>query len=285
MIELQAHAKINLSLEVTGQLKDGYHSLVSLMQLVSLHDTLLFAPAGSISMDTSDPLMTAEGDNNLVMRAAHLLRRTAGVHAGAYITLHKRIPTAAGLGGGSSDAAATLLGLSRLWGLDLPPDELSKLGGMLGSDVPFFFRGPTALVEGRGEQVTPLVLREPFLAVLVCRPYSIPGKTKRLYAGLRPQDMLDGAFTYALAEKLVRGEDIATLPLRNSFERTAFELFPGLGDVRRCMLEAGAGNVHLSGSGPTLYTLFPATAVDRAYSLHEKLQAGGLRSYCVTSVA
>lgn len=283
MIELQAHAKLNLSLEVTGQREDGYHSIVSVMQLVNLHDTLQFIPAPGISLDTADPLMQAEGASNLVLRAAHLLRQEAGTEMGACITLHKRIPLSAGLGGGSSDAAATLRGLSRLWNLDLPQEELVRLGGKLGSDVPFFFGGPTALVEGRGEHVISIAAPQPFLAVLVCPPSSIQAKTAQLYACLRPQDMSDGLFTRALPEKLAQGEDITALPLLNSFERAAFEMFDGLNDVRRRMLEAGAGNVHLSGSGPTLYTLLPATAESEARTLHEKLQAQGLRSFCVTS--
>ncbi|MDQ3927993.1 MAG: 4-(cytidine 5'-diphospho)-2-C-methyl-D-erythritol kinase, partial [Chloroflexota bacterium] len=177
MLELPAYAKINLGLEVTGKRPDGYHNLVSIMQLVDLHDTLTFSPADDLRLFSDDPAMLAEGDNNLVLRAAHLLQRTCDVRKGAHITLDKRVPSAAGLGGGSSDAAATLLGLLRLWGLDLPREELSRLGGLLGSDVPFFFAGPTALVEGRGEQVTPLGASPVFYAVLVSQPYDIPGKT------------------------------------------------------------------------------------------------------------
>lgn len=284
MIELLAPAKINLSLEVTGRREDGYHSIVSVMQLISLHDTLQFAPAsGDIRLTTADPLMQAEGGNNLVLQAANLLRDATGTRLGAHITLHKRIPTSAGLGGGSSDAATTLLGLSRLWGLDLPIGELSRLGGMLGSDVPFFFAGPTALVEGRGECVTPIAPPQPFLAVLVCPLYSIPGKTKRLYASLMQADISDGALTRGLLSRLEQGENLSSLPLHNSFERAAFEVFAGLDDICRRMLGAGASNVHLSGSGPTLYTLMPATAIAEARRLHERLSASGLRSYCVTS--
>jgi 4-diphosphocytidyl-2-C-methyl-D-erythritol kinase len=283
MLELAAHAKINLGLEVTGKRGDGYHDLVSVMQLVDLHDTLIFSLAQDIRLLSDDPSMLAEGEGNLVLRAAHLLRQTYGVSGGVSITLHKRIPTAAGLGGGSSDAATTLLGVSRLWGLDLPHEELARLGSTLGSDVPFFFAGPTALVEGRGEQVTPLVPSPQFRAVLVSQPYSLPGKTRQLYASLTPADMSDGSATRRLVEVLRRGGDVTAMPLYNSFERAAFQVFPGLDGVRQRMFEAGAPNVHLSGSGPTLYALYPQSATAEAYRLYEAMSQGGLRTYLVAS--
>ena len=283
MLELPAYAKINLGLEVTGKRPDGYHNLVSVMQLVDLHDTLTFSPADDLSLFSDDPAMLAEGDNNLVLRAAHLLRQTSGVGKGAHITLDKRIPSAAGLGGGSSDAAATLLGLSRLWGLDLSLEEMSRLGGTLGSDVPFFFAGPTALVEGRGEQVTPLAPLPLFWAVLVSQPYRIPGKTRQLYASLRPKDLGDGNRTREVLAAVQQGGDISSVPLFNSFERAAFQVFPGLERVRGQMLEAGAPNVHLSGSGPTLYTLYPQSAASEAQRLYDSLVRSGLKVYLVES--
>jgi 4-diphosphocytidyl-2-C-methyl-D-erythritol kinase len=283
MLELAAHAKLNLCLEVTGKRADGYHNIVSVMQLVDLHDTLIFSPAEDIRLVSDDPPMLAEGDNNLVLRAAHLLRRTYGLNRGASITLHKRIPSAAGLGGGSSDAATTLLGLSRLWGLDLPREELVGLGSTLGSDVPFFLAGPTALVEGRGERVTSLAPSPAFRAVLVSQPYSLPNKTRQLYASLTPDDMSDGGATGALLEVLRQGGDIASVPLFNSFERPAYMVFPNLDRVRQQVLDAGAPNVHLSGSGPTLYTLYPQSAAAEAQSLYKALLQAGLRVYSVMS--
>jgi 4-diphosphocytidyl-2-C-methyl-D-erythritol kinase len=199
------------------------------------------------------------------------------------ITLHKRIPTAAGLGGGSSDAAATLLGVSLLWGLDLPREELARLGGMLGSDVPFFFAGPTALVEGRGERVTPVASSPRFHAVLVSQPYNLPAKTRQLYASLTPTDMSDGSATRGLLDVLRQGGDITAMPLYNSFERAAFQVFPGLDSVRQQMLDAGAPNVHLSGSGPTLYALYPRSAASEAQRLHHAMTQAGSRSYLVAS--
>ncbi|MDQ5822802.1 MAG: 4-(cytidine 5'-diphospho)-2-C-methyl-D-erythritol kinase [Chloroflexota bacterium] len=283
MLTLLAYAKINLGLEVTGKRSDGYHNIVSVMQLVDLHDTLTFSPADDLRLFSDDPAMLAEGDNNLVLRAAHLLRQTSGTGKGAHITLDKRIPSAAGLGGGSSDAVATLLGLSRLWGFDLSLEELSRLGGMLGSDVPFFFAGPTALVEGRGEQVTPLAPPPRFWAVLVSQPYNIPGKTRQLYASLTPEDLGDGSRTREVLSALQQGCDISSMPPFNSFERAAFEVFPGLDRVRGQMVDAGAPNVHLSGSGPTLYTLYSESSAAEAQGLHDTLVHNGLKVYLVES--
>lgn len=283
MLELPAYAKINLGLEVTGKRPDGYHNIVSVMQLVDLHDTLTLSPGDDIALFSDDPAMLAEGDNNLVLRAAHLLRQTSGTGKGAHITLDKRIPSAAGLGGGSSDAAATLLGLSRLWALDMSLEGLSRVGATLGSDVPFFFAGPTALVEGRGEQVTPLVPPSPFWAVLVSQPYNILGKTRQLYASLTPEDLGDSSRTREVFSVLQQGGDISSVPLFNSFERAAFQVFPGLDRIRGQMLEAGAPNVHLSGSGPTLYTLYPQFAAAEAQRLYDTLVQNGLKVYLVES--
>lgn len=283
MLELPAYAKINLSLEVTGKRPDGYHDIISVMQLVSLHDTLTFEVASDLQLLSDDPAMLREGDNNLVIRAARLLQDTFNATAGARITLHKRIPMAGGLGGGSSDAATALMGLSQLWGLNLPSQQLAGLGAALGSDVPFFFFGPTALVEGRGERVTPLSPPEPFSAVLVSQPYPIAGKTRQLYASLTPDDMREGSTTRELLHALRQGMEITSMPLFNSFERAAYQVFTGLADVRRRMLEAGAPNVHLSGSGPTLYALYPHDAANEARGLYINLVQKGLRAFCVAS--
>lgn len=279
-MEIPAYAKLNLSLEVTGRREDGYHSIASVMQLISLHDTLTFAPAPGLQLTCGDPGLA--GKDNLVYRAARLLQRTAGVETGAHITLEKRIPLSAGLGGGSSDAAATLIGLDRLWRLNLPCAEMQRLAGALGSDVPFFLDGPTALVEGRGEKVTPLPPPLPFWAVLLYQPSAIPEKTKRLYASLTPQDLSSGEATRSLTARLPG--DITLLPLHNAFERPAFRIFSSLAGARQKMLKAGAGTVHLSGSGPTLYTLFPEAAHAEAHSLHRRLLQAGLISYLTRSL-
>lgn len=164
MPRLSAPAKVNLTFEALGRRADGYHEVRTVLHAISLADEIAFAPADELSLAVEPPEEGAfssaasdlAGDDNLVLRAARLLRREAGVKAGAAIRLRKRIPVAAGLGGGSSDAATTLRGLRRLWRLDLDADALRELAAQLGSDVPFFVTGGAALAEGRGERLTPL---------------------------------------------------------------------------------------------------------------------------------
>jgi 4-diphosphocytidyl-2-C-methyl-D-erythritol kinase len=279
MITRNAYAKINLSLEVTGRRDDGYHDIVSVMQLVDLHDTLSFGEHDDIVVDCDNPVLAAEGKANLAWRAARLLRETSKVSKGARIDLRKGIPLAAGLGGGSSDAAATLQGLAELWGLSLSAEELRNLAGMLGSDVPFFLGGSTALVEGRGERITPLPSPPPAWAVLVCQPYNLPNKTERLYGSLERHDMSAGILTRQLAAAIRRGEFPSASLQYNAFERAAYRVFEGLDEVRQKIVRAGGDDVRLSGSGPTLYILFPDADHDKAQALHETLQADGLRTF------
>lgn len=164
MPRLSAPAKVNLTFEALGRRADGYHEVRTVLHAISLADEIAFAPADDLSLAVEPPEKGAfssaasapAGDDNLVLRAARLLRREAGVKTGAAIRLRKRIPVAAGLGGGSSDAAAALRGLRRLWGLDLDADALRELAAQLGSDVPFFVTGGAALAEGRGERIMPL---------------------------------------------------------------------------------------------------------------------------------
>jgi 4-diphosphocytidyl-2-C-methyl-D-erythritol kinase len=166
-----APAKVNLFLEVLAKRADGYHEIATLLVAVSLYDTLEFKEeaSGDVQLLSNHPNLST-GPDNLVCRAADLLRQRRGVRRGARIRLTKRIPLAAGLAGGSSDAAATLAGLNRLWGLGLADGELAALGADLGSDVPFFFSAPAAWCTGRGEQVTPLPLGRPLDFVLACPP-------------------------------------------------------------------------------------------------------------------
>ena len=147
-VTIEASAKVNLTLEVLGKREDGYHEIASVMQAISLFDTLTFSPYDEVKVTTDVPEL--EGEDNLVYIAAMLLRETSGVSAGAEIHLEKQVPLAAGLGGGSSDAAATVLGLDRLWGLELGEGELKELAAQLGSDVPFFVTGGPPWWRGGG---------------------------------------------------------------------------------------------------------------------------------------
>ncbi len=279
MITRSAYAKINLSLEVIGKRKeDSYHDVISVMQLLDLHDTLTFSPAGTLTIETDDPLL-ARGESNLVWRVACALQEATGVDTGALIELQKRIPIAAGLGGGSSDAAATLLGLCDLWQLQLSREELLNLASGLGSDVPFFLNGPTALVEGRGERVTRIPSPPSGWVVLVCQPYQMADKTRRLYGSLAPQDMTNGNLTRQLISSILDSEFPTSRLLYNAFERSAYTVFDGLQKTRYKIARASGRDVHLSGSGPTLYVLYHEHEANRAGALHETLLAEGLRAF------
>jgi 4-diphosphocytidyl-2-C-methyl-D-erythritol kinase len=285
MITEHAYAKLNLSLEVMGRREDGYHDLVSVMQLIELHDTLRFGPASELEVECDSEELAAEGEANLVLRAARLLQDSAGVREGARIVLWKRIPMSAGMGGGSSDAAATLRGLARLWGLRLREDEMHYLAALLSSDAPFFLGGPAALVEGRGEIVTPVSSIPPAWVVLVCPAYDVPNKTRHLYANLEPGDMTKGDATRKLVAAISKGKFPTSDMLHNAFERAAHKVFEGLEGVQTRMSEVGGKAAHLSGSGPTLYTLFPEAHESRARKLCNTLQAEGLPAAITRSVA
>jgi 4-diphosphocytidyl-2-C-methyl-D-erythritol kinase len=278
-----APAKINLCLEIIGRREDSYHDITSVMQTVDLHDTLTFARSDGdlLTLECDNPVLAAEGEDNLVLKAARLLRTAAGLEGkvGAHITLQKRIPLSAGLGGGSSDAAATLLGLRDLWGLEMRSGDLLELAETLGSDVPFFLGGPTALVEGRGERVTRIPSPPPGWVVLVCPRYDLTGKTKKLYSALTSSDMSEGIVTHRLIAALVGGHFPDSSLLYNAFERVAYELFEGLDRVRQKVAHAARSDVHLSGSGPTLYVLYPASQERTASRLYDALAQDGLRVY------
>ncbi len=248
-----AHAKVNLTLEILGKRPDGYHEIVSLMQALALHDTLTFAPAGDLTLRCNVSELAVQG--NLVLRAARLLQTELGVSKGAAITLEKSIPIAAGLGGGSSDCAAALRALNRLWSLGLSLEQLTDFGAKLGSDVPFFFHGGTALVEGRGEKVTPLPSFPFYWVALVTPRVLIADKTTTLYGKITPSEYASGKATRLIAELLLRGETVDASLLSNAFLPV---LLRENDAVRACwdrMQLARARQVLLSGSGPTLYSL------------------------------
>jgi 4-diphosphocytidyl-2-C-methyl-D-erythritol kinase len=276
-----AFAKLNLCLEIVGKRDDNYHEITSVIQAIDLRDTLTFAAAedGVLTLECDEPSLVSEGEANLVLKAARLLQQYAGVKSGAHITLEKRIPLAAGLGGGSSDAAATLLGLNDLWELRLGKRDLIELAAAIGSDVPFFLEGPTALVEGRGELVTRIPSPPPGWAVLVCPRYDLKNKTKQLFSYLTGADHSDGNVTRRLIAALVAGSFPDSSLLYNAFERVAYTVFENLLATRATIMRTGGRDVHLSGSGPTLFTLYPASQEAQARKLLIALRAAGLRTY------
>ena len=258
-----APAKVNLGLEIVGRRADGYHELVTIFQAVGLCDelTIAAAPPSQVTLSADPPLA---GEANLVLRAARALASQSGSTEGAALALTKRIPVAAGLGGGSSDAAATLRGLREFWGLTSDDDTLARLAQALGADVPFFLRGGTALATGIGEVLTPLPPLAPTWFVLLTPTLPLPpDKTRQLYRALTPDDFSDGTRTIAQSNRLRRGEALDPGLLVNTFAAPLYRLFPTLTTWRDRLLAAGAPWVLPSGSGPTLFTATTSEASGR----------------------
>lgn len=258
---LRAPAKLNLGLEILGRRPDGYHELVTIFQTIALYDTLTITAAspGELVLTTNPPL--PDGNDNLVLRATRALATRLGVTPAVSLTLEKHIPVAAGLGGGSSDAAATLRALRKRWHPALPDAELAALAAALGADVPFFLRGGTALATGIGEHLTPLPPLPPtWFAVLTPALAVPPDKTRQLYQALMPADFSDGTRTRAQAERLRRGEPLDPASLVNAFGGPLARVLPHLAGWRQRFLDAGASWVMPSGSGPTLYTIVESEA-------------------------
>jgi 4-diphosphocytidyl-2-C-methyl-D-erythritol kinase len=276
-MRLCAPAKINWTLEVLGRRDDGYHEVRTIIQTVEPCDTLELTPGDRLELQVEGAHQPSQ--DNLVLRAAALL---GGDASDACIRLSKRVPVAAGLGGGSSDAAAALRGLNELWRLGYGDARLAEISAGIGSDVAFFVHGGTALAEGRGERVTPLPDIPPTWLVLLVPPFRLPEKTRRMYAALTPGDFSDGARTEALRRRLNRGLPIADAELYNAFERAAFEVFQGLDAYRDALLAAGARRVHLAGSGPALFALGPDE--DGARAIYDRLRSPGGQALVVRTL-
>jgi len=249
---VHAHAKVNLVLEVLAR-RETHHDIVSIVQTISLHDTLTFEHSDDVALTCSEPSLV---EDNLVTRAALLLRQTAGVNCGIRIHLEKHIPWGAGLGGGSSDAASTLLTLNRIWGCGLDAAEIARLATQLGADVPLFLTGGTVLIEGRGDKTRVLPqMKQMYVVLLVPESSGQPLKTATLYGALRPEAFTKGQFARAAEYALEKSGSVPHKLMFNSFEPAALEYFDGLRAAHDAFSRVAARPIHVSGSGPCLYTL------------------------------
>ncbi len=252
-LKTHAHAKVNLGLKITGRLPDGYHTLHSLFLEIDLADELTFTPneSGNVGFSTSG-LEIPGGGKNLCVKAAELLKREYHVPEGAHIHLEKKIPIGAGLGGGSSDAAATLKSLNVLWGLNLPDGELAKLAVNIGADVPFFIGGGLQLAENIGDELTPVdgsCLND--LTLLLVKPH-FEISTSWAYAELK---------RYLNPEENVHNFAPISKPMNwqlfeNDFERVIVSTYPEVGEIKSELLSLNAVFASLSGSGSTMYGIF-----------------------------
>jgi 4-diphosphocytidyl-2-C-methyl-D-erythritol kinase len=277
---LTAAAKVNLTLEVLGKRTDGYHELSTVMQTVDLADRLVLEDADGLALTATTPdVPTDEG--NLALRAAAALREAAKVDRGVRIRLDKRIPIAAGLGGGSADAAAVLLGLNRLWSLRWPAARLSEVAETLGMDVPFFLRGGVALGTGRGERLTALTGMP--LALVLVNP-GTPLSTAAVYGRVAPAMYSDGARARAVIEALeTRKPARLAASLYNGLEAAATGLTGELERMRAALMAAGALGAVMSGSGPTVFGV--ARSFEQARQIRARLARGSWSCWAVRTIS
>jgi 4-diphosphocytidyl-2-C-methyl-D-erythritol kinase len=269
----KAPAKINLSLDVLHKRADGFHEVEMIMTMVDLADRLemqelsrdtiiISSQAGYIPLD----------EKNLAFQAARLIKDRYGVKQGVYIHLDKKIPVAAGLAGGSSDAAAALRGLNRLWQLNIPLQELMELGAELGSDVPFCVSGGTAVARGRGERLQ-MISSPPQCWIVLAKP-PINVSTAEVYGKLNASEIKRHPQTGELLSAIQRQDyDAMCGHLGNVLEEVTLDLYPEVKRLKECMQRLGADGVLMSGSGPTVFGLVAKEA--KAAKVYN-----GLRGFC-----
>lgn len=268
----KAPAKINLTLEVLAKRDDGYHEVRSVIQTIDLCDSISFNQSKTVEYFSENPEWDAE--KSLVSKAVELFRATTGSSQGVSVTVEKHIPMMAGLGGDSSDAAAVLQGLNELWGTGLSRGELQAMAEKLGSDVPFFLYGGTVLVEGRGETMMPLKPIENLRIILVTPSMEVqPGKTGRMFAALEAEHFTDGNVTRKYAEAIERGTELPSI--YNVFEKVVFSEFSGL-QMEWNRFKEIAGEIHLAGAGPVMFTALGDKAV--AGFIYQNLKKQGMRA-------
>lgn len=264
-LTLPSFAKINWTLEILGRRQDGYHELRTLLQTVNVADELIFEYIEQgIEIVCDHPDVPCD-ETNLVYRAARLLSDFAGIEKGVRVTIHKRIPTAAGLGGGSSNAAVTLMALQKLWNVELASRELFEMGAKLGADVPFFFMGGTCLGVGRGDEVYPLADIEAEYLLLVNANILVP--TREVYANLPPRltnpeavTKMPTSFVTAYTSAITSDERICLIGLQNDLEMPVLARHQLLEEIKERLKRAGASGVLMSGSGSTIFGIFDTEA-------------------------
>ena len=269
----KAYAKINLALDVVRRLPNGYHEVRMIMQTVDICDVLTFAKADEGIQLKVDNIELPTDGNNLICKAARLLLETAGVSAGVNITLEKHIPIAAGMAGGSTDAAATLLAVNELYDLGFGLDALKEIGVKIGADVPYCIEGGTALAEGIGEVLTPLVA-PPDCHLVVAKP-DINVSTKFVYENLKANELKVHPDVDGMIDALKAGDLTGiSMKLGNVLETVTIPAYPIIRDIKDTLRENGAINALMSGSGPTVFGLF--TDKEQAGVAAEKIRSGKL---------
>ncbi len=272
MLYIKAPAKINLTLDVLHKRPDGFHEVEMIMTTVDLADRIgLESREDGIIKIISADRYVPDDQRNLAYQAAKLLKDTYNVQAGVSIVLEKRIPVAAGLAGGSSDAAATLKGLNRLWNLQLTADQLAEHGAKIGSDVSFCVYGGTALATGRGEKIQELP-SPPNCWIILAKP-SIGVSTADVYGGLKVNEIIHPNTTEMIRAIKEKDYELMCATMGNALESVTLKLYPEVSTIKEQMMKFGADAVLMSGSGPTVFGLVQhESRVNRIYN--------GLRGFC-----
>lgn len=270
-IKRKAYAKINLVLDVVRRREDGYHEVRMVMQNVDIYDELTFAvsenPGIHIKVDAED---IPTDENNLIYKAAHLLMTEAGIEKGVDITLKKVIPVAAGMAGGSTDAAAAFWGINELFELGKTEEELREMGVKIGADIPYCIMGGTALSEGIGEVLTKLPA-PPHCFLVIAKP-EIYVSTKYVYENLHANEMKEHPNVDGMLEK-IKEKDLHGMCeyMDNVLETVTGKEYPIISRIEDCMMQNGAIKALMSGSGPTVFGIFETEeAAKRAYGEIEK---------------
>lgn len=269
---LKAHAKINLSLDIVGKREDGYHLLEMVMQTVNLHDEIEITIIDEGIHVTCDKDYVPVDERNIAYKAARLLMELKQIEKGVRIDIIKKIPVAAGLAGGSTDAAAVLKGMNELFSLEMTTEELMEVGLKLGADVPFCIKGGTCLCEGVGEIITPLKPFRDHIVLLVKPSFGV--STKDAYGGFA----LDKINRHVDTDKLIRAMEENDLKgmsyfSRNLLENVVLRRYPVLKSIKQSMQKSGSAITLMSGSGPTIYGIF--TSAEQAENAARVLHKNG----------
>lgn len=265
-VRIPALAKINLRLEILGKRSDGFHELRTIFQSISLQDELRLKSTHTSEIELkvrgNDSLSSEPIEKNLVYRAVEALRRELNLREGISIELRKAIPAGRGLGGGSSDAAAALLGYLRLVKKQLPRERLFELAASLGADVPYFLEGGRALGIGKGDEIYPLP-DVPKRHLLLVSPNSIHVPTPEAYRWLNSSQLTNSAANRKLYKFCALAWSLQGSPLLNDFEEAVFQQHPRLAEIKRDLLQNGATEALLAGSGSAVFAVFPSPAKAR----------------------
>jgi 4-diphosphocytidyl-2-C-methyl-D-erythritol kinase len=254
LLKVKSFAKVNLALAVLRRREDGFHEIQTVYQSIDLHDELEFLPSATLRLECVN-LPDLPTEDNIVWKAAQALERTFSPRQGAHIILNKKVPAGSGLGAGSSNAAAALLGLCRFWGLSLPARELQVIATSLGSDVPFFLHGGTALGIGRGEEICPLPEVRQAHLVVICPGIHI--STAEAYRSLN-LELTSGAGANRISCfcSQLRGANLPLAEIFNDFETSILPAYPEIREAKALLQKQGALAAMMSGSGSSVFGFF-----------------------------